>query len=161
MSHLDFHLADRVRRRARLHALLAAPPRPFNMSGWVFALAEAGPTKDAAARVTCDTAACALGMAALDPELQEEGLTVSVWGGNANALIPSYGELTEWCAGAAFFGISDMAAEALFQGPYRIRIAGVNHDRLLSNVGPDAVTRRLNHIERANGIWHRTDHLAA
>lgn len=61
-------------------------------------------------QVSCNTFACALGLAALDPEFQKQGLSYTflhghrdVWVGN---MIPTFDGEMGWDAGAKFFGIT-------------------------------------------------------
>jgi hypothetical protein len=64
----------------------------------------------------CDTSACALGWASLDPTFNKEGLTLE-WGPNywgEPAWIPTYAGSTMYDAGARFFGITESEAQQLF-----------------------------------------------
>lgn len=72
----------------------------------------------AAKVVTCDTTACALGWAALDPQFNREGLVPLICDGD---LIPHFIDTGGQGAHAAakFFDITDTDALRLFGGEYR------------------------------------------
>lgn len=73
--------------------------------------------KDPHPTMSCDTFACALGLACLDPVFQAEGLhyKVQATGGRVYAwMIPEFDGCTDFHAGAAFFGISIEDAQYLF-----------------------------------------------
>ncbi|MCY1464232.1 hypothetical protein D9M71_822310 [compost metagenome] len=60
---------------------------------------------------TCGTTACAVGWACLDPWFNDQGLML-----NRDTIFedPQFGELRQWEAVCAFFGISQGQAEHLF-----------------------------------------------
>lgn len=67
--------------------------------------------------MSCDTFACALGLACLDPVFQAQGLrfTVSPRGNGQSAwMIPTFGTDDTFAAGAAFFDIDIDDSEYLF-----------------------------------------------
>lgn len=64
--------------------------------------------------ISCNTNACALGLAAISGVFKDEGLTYEQSGGQ---LVPIFGNMRDFDAGAAFFGIGPMEAGALFD-PY-------------------------------------------
>jgi hypothetical protein len=91
-------------RLARLEALLRAPlpeDTTFNMDFWTHR--KAG---------ECGTAACAAGLAMLDPWFQAQGL----WGGGGNWVRPHFEGRTEYDALTAFFGIRLHEAMHIFCG---------------------------------------------
>ena len=153
MSAADFHDPACVRRRTRLRELLVDPPRPLEMSMW----ANCSPYEEP----TCGTAACALGTAALDPELQNQGLTLQPGvirqGMVLTVLQPTFKEYRKSAAGAAFFGISPEAAEFLFVVGYRCPLDMVRASDVLKVL--DGIERDEGHMrfkQAANGIWWHT-----
>lgn len=90
-----------------LFGFLGPKKKEFNMQLW-----------------TCDTAACALGVACQIPEFKSAGLVASIvdeeddeWDENGNRVfhaIPEFDGDAGFSAGARFFGISHHAASYLF-----------------------------------------------
>lgn len=77
--------------------------------------------------VDCNTAACAMGLAAISGAFLEEGLT---WKINSyytkGVLIPCFGEAQGFDAARALFDISKVAAEQLFDATHYEVIKGVD-----------------------------------
>lgn len=84
--------------------------RPWNMSTWF------GQEKEAAKELTCQTAACAWGHAAVDPWFQQQGVGVgnSTKGFNFGALVPVFDGHQDQDAAENFFEIGELTAEVLF-----------------------------------------------
>lgn len=72
----------------------------------------------------CGTTACALGWACAYPTFKRAGLQ---WGKYRQA--PQYDDKTNFEAGAAFFGITEGQAEALFSPTYGSNVLQGNHKK--------------------------------
>jgi hypothetical protein len=71
---------------------------------------------EVAPTMSCDTFACALGLACLDPSFQTEGLgfILEHQGFSQSAMVPQFDGETHFEAGAKFFGISNENSSYLF-----------------------------------------------
>lgn len=96
-------LTPHIERLERLRALLASKAEEeVDLSTWAY---------------PCGTVFCAVGWATQDPDFQKEGLKL---GHTINSLRgPKFGELDDWHAVEAFFGLTPGQAECLFM-PYRL-----------------------------------------
>ncbi len=123
---------QRVRRLERLyHLLITDANNPdgvrFNMNYWLGTHNPGNPftpmfnkfTSEDHERFTmsCNTHACALGLACLDPELRAEGLDFRVSSAdlqNSARMVPVFSGVTEFDAGQTFFGLTSDETLHLF-----------------------------------------------
>lgn len=119
--------ANRLNRLADLLIKDAANPQgvKFNMNKWagddVRDTRESYPIEgDVQIKVDCGTQACAFGLAAISGEFKSDGLGFKIeeagWYGGFGMLVPTYGDLIEYNAAMAFFGLTNAQASFLF-GP--------------------------------------------
>lgn len=83
----------------------------FDLGCWAAPSDEDRPWEGKVVPVSCDTTACAVGLACISGAFQAEGLGFKI---EYEALSPVFGELAEWKAVKSFFGISGLQAEYLF-----------------------------------------------
>lgn len=114
-----------VLRSALRSKKLPEPLTKFDMSQWY-------------EQTTCGTSACAGGLAALLPRLQEEGLRLSQFFGSR--CIPRFKEFGGYRALAEFFNLSSKEAEFIFS-PMRYKGRA-----LMGGVSPRTVENHINEV---------------
>ncbi len=119
---------DRIQRFIDLLKADAANPKgvKFDMGVWTHPEGAVSrrdvPVGTKEVKVDCGTHACALGLAAISGVFKDDGLSFRVWterpDDSVGMLIPTFGTLQEYEAGAAFLGITQQDANVLFDNNY-------------------------------------------
>lgn len=121
--------------------LWKVPPENFRMAQWF--VGKGNPVVMLREHLNnphkCGTAACALGWACIIPEFAEAGLRFS----DGPHKIPIYRDLSNYAAGAKFFGITEGQSENLF---YSGRYRGPS-----DSITPKMVSRRIRALIRNHG----------